>query len=67
MPTRLKVHTYVSQARRLAELPQGIRELGAALGIRERNRSPFSEKPDFGCMKSPDFERVDSISGDFIT
>jgi iron complex transport system substrate-binding protein len=32
----LKVHTYVSQARRLAELPQGIRELGAALGVRER-------------------------------
>jgi iron complex transport system substrate-binding protein len=32
----LKVHTYVSQARRLTELPQDIRELGAALGVRER-------------------------------
>ena len=32
----LNVHTYVSQARRLADLPQGIRELGVALGIRER-------------------------------
>jgi iron complex transport system substrate-binding protein len=32
----LKVRTYISQARRLADLPQGIRELGAALGVRER-------------------------------
>jgi iron complex transport system substrate-binding protein len=32
----LKVHTYVFQARRLSELPQGIRELGAALGVRSR-------------------------------
>ncbi len=32
----LKVNTYVSEARRLEELPQGIRELGAALGVRER-------------------------------
>jgi iron complex transport system substrate-binding protein len=32
----LKVHTYVSRARRLAELPQDIRELGAALGVRGR-------------------------------
>jgi iron complex transport system substrate-binding protein len=32
----LKVHTYISRARRLAELPQDIRELGAALGARGR-------------------------------
>ncbi|HXY55787.1 MAG TPA: cobalamin-binding protein [Nitrospirota bacterium] len=32
----LEVHTYVSQARRLADLPRGIRELGVALGVRER-------------------------------
>ena len=32
----LKVQTYVSQARRLEDLPQGIRELGAVLGVQER-------------------------------
>ncbi len=32
----LKIKTFVFQARRLSELPQGIRELGAALGIKER-------------------------------
>ncbi len=32
----LKVHTYVSHARRLSELPQSIRDLGVALGVRER-------------------------------
>ncbi len=32
----LKVNTFVFQARRLAELPQGIRELGAALGVKAR-------------------------------
>ena len=32
----LKVHTYVSQARRLTDLPQDIRELGVALGVRGR-------------------------------
>lgn len=31
-----KVPTYISRARRLAELPQDIRELGAALGVRDR-------------------------------
>jgi iron complex transport system substrate-binding protein len=32
----LKIKTFVFQARRLAELPQGIRELGAALGVKNR-------------------------------
>jgi iron complex transport system substrate-binding protein len=32
----LKISTYVFQARRLAELPRGIRELGTALGVGER-------------------------------
>jgi iron complex transport system substrate-binding protein len=32
----LKIHTYVSRARRLAELPQDIRELGRELGVRGR-------------------------------
>jgi len=32
----LKIRTYVFEARRLAELPQGIRDLSAALNIRER-------------------------------
>jgi iron complex transport system substrate-binding protein len=32
----LNVHTYISRARRLAELPQDIRELGAALAVRGR-------------------------------
>jgi iron complex transport system substrate-binding protein len=32
----LKIKTFVFQARRLSELPQGIRELGRALGIKER-------------------------------
>ncbi len=32
----LKIKTYVFNARRLSELPQGIREMGLALGIKER-------------------------------
>ena len=32
----LKIKTFVFQARRLSGLPQGIRELGRALGIKER-------------------------------
>ncbi len=32
----LKVKTYVFTARRLSELPQGIRDLGRALGVKER-------------------------------
>lgn len=32
----LKINTFVFQARRLAELPQGVRELGAALGVKSR-------------------------------
>ncbi|HUJ18170.1 MAG TPA: cobalamin-binding protein [Nitrospirota bacterium] len=32
----LKIRTYVFEARRLSELPQGIRDLSAALNIRER-------------------------------
>ncbi|HSA78801.1 MAG TPA: helical backbone metal receptor [Nitrospirota bacterium] len=31
-----KIPTYISRARRLAELPEDIRELGAALGVRGR-------------------------------
>jgi iron complex transport system substrate-binding protein len=32
----MKIKTYVFTARRIAELPQGIRELGDALGVKER-------------------------------
>jgi iron complex transport system substrate-binding protein len=32
----LKIRTYVFRARRLNELPQGIRDLGLALGVKER-------------------------------
>jgi len=32
----LKIKTYVFRARRLGELPGGIRDLGAAMGVRER-------------------------------
>jgi len=32
----LKIRTYVFRARRLNELPQGIRDLGAALGVKEK-------------------------------
>jgi iron complex transport system substrate-binding protein len=32
----LKINTFVFQARRLAELPQGVRELGTALGVKSR-------------------------------
>ena len=32
----LKIRTYVFKARRLSELPQGIRELGKALGVADR-------------------------------
>jgi iron complex transport system substrate-binding protein len=32
----LKIKTYVFKARRIAELPQGIRDLGQALGVKER-------------------------------
>lgn len=33
---RLKIKTHVFRARRLSELPQGIRETGSALGVEER-------------------------------
>ncbi len=32
----LKIRTYVFKARRLSELPQGIRDMGLALGVKER-------------------------------
>lgn len=32
----LKIRTYIFKARRIRELPNGIRELGSALGIKER-------------------------------
>ena len=32
----LKIRTYVFRAKRISELPQGIRELGTALGQKER-------------------------------
>ena len=32
----LKIRTYIFRARRLAELPQGIRDLGGALGAKDR-------------------------------
>jgi iron complex transport system substrate-binding protein len=32
----LKIRTYVFTARRLAELPQGIRDMGAVVGVKER-------------------------------
>jgi iron complex transport system substrate-binding protein len=32
----LKIRTYVFKARRLSELPQGIRDLGSALGVKEK-------------------------------
>jgi len=32
----LKIRTYVFRATRLADLPQGIRDMGAALGVQER-------------------------------
>ena len=33
---KLKINTYVFRAKRLTELPQGIRDLGIALGIKDR-------------------------------
>ena len=33
---KLDIRTYVFRAKRLKELPQGIRDLGTALGIRDR-------------------------------
>jgi len=33
---QLKIKTYVFKARQIAELPQGVRELGLALGVKER-------------------------------
>ena len=35
----LKIRTFVFQSRRLSELPQGIRELGAALRIKEKSET----------------------------
>jgi iron complex transport system substrate-binding protein len=32
----MKIHTYVFNARTLAELPQGIREMGAAVGVKDK-------------------------------
>jgi iron complex transport system substrate-binding protein len=39
----LKIKTYVFKARRLSELPQGIRDMGTALGEREKANSLASE------------------------
>jgi iron complex transport system substrate-binding protein len=39
----LKIKTYVFKVRRLSELPQGIRDIGLALGIRERANALASE------------------------
>lgn len=39
----LRIKTYVFEARRLAELPQGIRQLGQALGVREKALSLGNE------------------------
>ena len=38
----LKIKTYVFKARRLAEFPQAVREMGAVLGVRE-NADAFAE------------------------
>lgn len=40
---KLKINTYVFRARRLRELPQGIRDLGRALGIENRANRRASE------------------------
>jgi iron complex transport system substrate-binding protein len=39
----LNIKTYVFKVRRLSELPQGIRDIGLALGIRERANALASE------------------------
>ncbi|OGW36745.1 MAG: hypothetical protein A2Y97_13525 [Nitrospirae bacterium RBG_13_39_12] len=39
----LKIKTYVFKSRRLSELPQGIRDMGSALGAREKASSFSSE------------------------
>ncbi len=39
----LKINTFVFQARRLSELPQGIRELGAALRVKEKSETLAKE------------------------
>jgi iron complex transport system substrate-binding protein len=39
----LKIKTYVFKARRLSELPQGIRDMGTALGEREKANALASE------------------------
>jgi iron complex transport system substrate-binding protein len=39
----LKIKTYVFKVRRLSELPQGIRDIGLALGVRERANALASE------------------------
>ena len=39
----LKIKTFVFHARRLSELPQGVRELGAALGVKEKSETLAKE------------------------
>jgi iron complex transport system substrate-binding protein len=39
----LKINTFIFQARRLSEFPQGIRELGAALKVREKSEALAKE------------------------
>lgn len=39
----LKIRTYVFRARRLSDLPQGVREVGSALGVEERADSLSQE------------------------
>ncbi|MBI5188057.1 MAG: cobalamin-binding protein [Nitrospirae bacterium] len=42
----LKIKTYVFKARRLSELPQGIRDMGLALGVKERAETLAKEIED---------------------
>jgi len=57
--TKLGISTYLFRSKRLAELPQGIRDLGGALGIRQRafKRAATIErelrKYERGIQKSP--------------
>ena len=46
----LKIKTFVFQARRLAELPQGIRELGSVLGVKNR-ADTLANEIEFGISK----------------
>jgi iron complex transport system substrate-binding protein len=60
----LKIKTYVFKARRLAELPQAVREMGAVLGVKEK-AAAFAETIEaaLGRMEMEKRDRIPASPG----